>query len=166
MNIAEICKEFNIDMVEKQDITTGLINSTSLITDKNGQKYILQEINANVFKDVDGLMKNIQLVTDHIKGKVINNEGDVRREVLNPIKANGRLYVQVGGGENVRYFRMYNNIEDASTYNEASEDMMRKAGIGFGRFQKQLADFPATKLKESIPEFHNTTKRLATFINS
>ena len=34
------------------------------------------------------------------------------------------------------------------------------AGVAFGNFQKDLQDFDATELHETIKDFHNTRKRL------
>jgi hypothetical protein len=38
--------------------------------------------------------------------------------------------------------------------------------VAFGNFAKLLAEFDATKLYESIPDFHNTEKRYENFINA
>ena len=35
-----------------------------------------------------------------------------------------------------------------------------EAGVGFGHFQKLLADFPVEKLHETIKDFHHTPKRI------
>ena len=40
-------------------------------------RYILQRINTTIFKDPDGLMDNIQNVTDHLKGKIEAYDGTI-----------------------------------------------------------------------------------------
>ena len=40
----------------------GHINSTQLVTDSGGRRYILQRINTHVFRNVEALMENIRLV--------------------------------------------------------------------------------------------------------
>ena len=45
---------------------------------------------------------------------------------------------------------------------ETPEDFYESA-IAFGSFQEMLRDFPAAKLHETIPEFHNTINRYALF---
>ena len=40
-----------------------------------------------------------------------------------------------------------------------SAEMFTKVGFAFGQFQRQLADFDASRLHESIPNFHNTEWR-------
>ena len=41
---------------------------------------------------------------------------------------------------------------------ETDEDFYQSA-VGFGTFQQLLTDFPAAKLHETIPNFHNTPDR-------
>ncbi len=36
---------------------------------------------------------------------------------------------------------------------------LRESGVAFGRFQRQLSDFPAHTLHETIPRFHDTSDR-------
>ena len=42
-------------------------------------------------------------------------------------------------------------------------EAMKKSGYAFGNFQYLLSDFPAEKLHETIPDFHNTVDRYAKF---
>ena len=54
--------EFEGNFVDVAEYGSGHINKTYLVTfDNNGaeQKYILQQLNANVFKNIDQLMKNV-----------------------------------------------------------------------------------------------------------
>ena len=169
MNTFNICANFGIETVTAHEIKTGIINNTFVVTDKSGKKYILQEINSNVFKDVDGLMNNIEQVTEYLKDQIARDGGDTKRETLTLIKNanNDRPYYKVRDDNgNEHYFRMYDYIENASTYDEASEKYLFEAGKGFGKFQRQLDGFDASGLVESIPDFHNTRKRLETFISS
>ena len=49
------------------------------------------------------------------------------------------------------------------TYNTCENtEVLQHAGEAFGRFQKNLADFNAEQLYETIPNFHNTPERLRT----
>lgn len=162
MNIFDICSQFGITAVAKKVISKGLINSSWEVTDKAGKTYIVQGINNNVFKDVDGLMDNITRVTNHIREKVLLEGGDTSREVLEliPNVDTGKNYINVNNKE---YYRIYKCITNATTYDEANMQLLYQAGIGFGKFQKQLDDFPAESLTESIPNFHNTPKRFEAF---
>ena len=166
MNAFKICSQFGVEIVAKKDIVKGLINNTCLVTTKNGQKYILQEINSNVFKDVDKLMHNIDVVTEHIKKTI--QEGGKKNSTLNLLKTNaGKSYVSTleNDGKS-HYYRMYDYIDNATSFDQANEELLYQAGVGFGRFQRQLSDFPAEQLYESIPDFHNTIARYNAFNDS
>ena len=45
---------------------------------------------------------------------------------------------------------------------QSAEDFYQSA-VAFGNFQRQLADYPANTLHETIPHFHDTPKRFADF---
>ena len=45
----------------------GHINRTYLVATAGGRCYILQKINHHTFRDVAGLMENIELVTEHLR---------------------------------------------------------------------------------------------------
>lgn len=166
MNIFQICKYFNITAKGNKVISKGLINNSWEVVDKSGDTYIVQEINANVFKNVDALMDNISRVTDHIRKQVEAEGGDVNREVLtliptNALDKNGKPKYYYTNGK--QYYRAYKCIENATTYDQADDDLLFQAGVGFGKFQRMLSDFPADTLHESIKDFHNTPARYNTF---
>ena len=58
------------NIISVNQITAGLINATYLIETDIKEKYILQKINSFVFKNPDGLMKNIVGVTKHLSEKI------------------------------------------------------------------------------------------------
>ena len=64
-------------------------------------------------------------------------------------------------------WRIYNFIENSACIDtpENSRDFY-ECGVGFGTFQRQLRDFPAEELFETIPDFHNTPKRYQTFLKA
>jgi len=55
---------------------------------------------------------------------------------------------------------VYDFVEDSICLQlpETDEDFYQSA-VGFGTFQQLLTDFPAAKLHETIPNFHNTPDR-------
>ncbi len=138
----------------------GHINSTFLVTtDRN--TYVLQKINTNIFKDVDGLMSNVQLVTHHIR-QVARDEGiDPVRATLHFIQApDGNRYLNYDGST----YRLYKYIDKAFTIEkmENAEDFYQ-AGVAFGKFANDLSAFDASQLVETIKNFHNTVSRYADF---
>jgi len=139
----------------------GHINATFKVLfreEGEAKAYLLQKINHNVFKDVDGLMRNIKLVTSHIKEKISNPlEGTL---TVIPTK-DGKLYYESHEHE---FWRMYLFIENSIAYQKVDNaDVFYKTAVAFGGFANQLMDFDASLLSETIPDFHNTKSRLDDF---
>ncbi len=135
----------------------GHINETYLIATDHGHSYILQRINESVFKDVDGLMGNIEAVTDFLRSKESND-----RAVLQLVKTlEGKPYLRHTDNT---VWRVYVFVADAICLQapETPEDFYQSA-VAFGRFQQLLVDFPAETLVETIPNFHNTKERYRQF---
>ena len=131
----------------------GHINETFLITADNGKKYILQKINGYVFRNVDGVMKNIYAVTSHIAGRL-----QPHQQALSLVKTRGGKIYETD--EDGCAWRMYDFVSGGVCLErtENAGDFM-SAGTAFGQFQKLLSDFPAETLAESIPRFHDTPMR-------
>ena len=142
-NLREIIGKFNVT-----DGATpygkGHINDTYLSNTRE-PRYILQRINHNVFKRPQDVMENIVHVTEHLRKKIIEEGGDPKRETLNLVKTfNGDPYYVTPEGD---YFRMYEFIEGAQTYEIVEEPVhFYNAAKAFAKFQQRLADFPADKL--------------------
>ncbi len=154
----KVIKEFLLDGEPEsaEPYGSGHINSTFMIKTDSGKKYILQKINHHIFRDVKGLMNNIAMVTEHLKGKTKNG-----REVLNVIKTrDGKNYLH----SFEEYWRVYDFVEDSICLQlpETDEDFYESAKA-FGTFSERLSDFDASKLSEAIPDFHNTPVRFKAF---
>lgn len=152
-----LLSKFGITINSDDDVAPygdGHINDTFIINTE--PKYILQKINTNIFKDADRLMLNIELVTEHLSKKIIQNGGDPTVETLNIIKTtDGKPYCEYNGS----CYRVYRFINGISYNLPETNDQLFEAGKAFGKFQNELADFNAELLYESIPNFHNTRKR-------
>lgn len=70
-------------LIHAEPYGCGHINDTHCLWFDRGSfppvRYILQKINTGIFRDVDGLMNNITLVTDHIRKKLAAEGGDYGR---------------------------------------------------------------------------------------
>ncbi|MBQ6764908.1 MAG: aminoglycoside phosphotransferase family protein [Paludibacteraceae bacterium] len=159
----EILQQFAIpnEVAEPQPLRIGFINDSYVVPAKRiGEKsYCLQRINHRVFKNVEGLMQNIQKVTDHIRAKLeAAGERDIERKVLRLIPTkDGKLYHKTPEGN---YWRLYVLVEPATSQEKVTPAAAELTGEAFGRFQCQLADLPFDDLCESIPNFHNMEFRL------
>lgn len=168
--ILSVCRDFKIDgkLSDIKLFTDGHINSTYLVAFDNEQgetkKYLVQKINTHVFKNQEILMDNIIGVTKHIRKKIREVGGDPNRETLHFLKANnGKYYIM----EDDSCWRIYHFIDNSYTYNLIdNKNIFEEAGRSFGRFQGLLSDYPSESLKETIPDFHNTPKRVLNLENA
>ena len=65
------------------------------------------------------------------------------------------------------YWRVYIFISNNKSYDIVdSPEKAYEGGKAFGQFQAMLADLPGDPLNETIPDFHNISKRLQTFYNT
>lgn len=147
---------------------SGHINDTFCVNCKledGTKRYILQRMNHDTFKEPEKLMSNIESVTKYLKDKIQENGGDVMRETLNLVPTkDGACYYKDSIG---CYWRVYEFVENATGYDQvnSAEDFYQSA-VSFGNFQRLLAGFDASKLFETIPNFHNTPVRYETFLKA
>jgi len=159
--LEEIVREFQVEGSVKSVIPlgNGLINDTFLVRTQGfgTPDYVLQRINHHIFTDVDLLQRNIEAVTNHLRGKLLaEGVADVDRRVLRFIPTdNGKTYHF--DGEN--YWRISIYIPDTLTVDEVTPQSSYDCGRAFGRFQQQLIDLNEP-LGETIPDFHNMELRL------
>jgi hypothetical protein len=161
--------KFKGKFLKLEPIGNGHINSTFAVyfekEDLSVEKYILQSINTNVFKNTKELMSNIDNVTSHIKEKIKQEGGNPKRETINIIKTiDDKLYYEES---KEICWRAYRYIENATSHDLVEKPVMfRYAAQAFGKFQKQLSDFDANNLYEVIPMFHDTQNRFKIFLQS
>ncbi len=140
------------EVISAEPYGQGHINKTLLVV-TTARRYILQQMNTNIFPDPDGLMKNISSVTEHLRARGIET-----LEIIPTL--DGRSFYK---GEVC--FRMYAFIENTVTYQFVTdENVFRNSGRAFGEFQNYLAEFDASVLVDVIPNFHDTPKRYANFL--
>ncbi len=159
---------FNGNFISFVENNSGNINKTFVLTyDDNGKtvKYTLQKLNTYVFKNPYEVMDNILKVSEHLKEKLIETYGSCDRRVLEVILSKeGKPFFE---SEEEGFWRAFIYVDNARAYNAVETPMQFYAGgKAFGEFQKFLADFDASTLYETIKDFHNTPKRIQTFLNA
>lgn len=160
--------KFEGDFVSASIYGTGHIHDTYALVfqlDGDTRRYILQHINQHVFKDPEAVQRNIQLVTAHLRRKIIAAGGDPQRETLNLILTqDGSSFYRTDDGE---YWRCFVFIEGARTYDCVENmDHVYNTAKAFGNFQNMLSDFPSEQLVETIPNFHDTGNRYQNFLTA
>ncbi len=144
-----------------EHINKGYINHTykveTISENNNIHKYILQRINTDVFPDVDALLSNFQLTTAHLIER-LDMPGQHERGAVQTLRntKDGKLCFKDSSG----VWRMMTYFDDVYSLDIPEEpEVFYYAGVAFGRFIKVLASVDATKIKEVIPNFHNTKSR-------
>lgn len=168
--LRKIVQNFEIEgeLIGIEENFQGNINSTYLLTFTCGDKttkYLLQKINSYVFKEPYLVMKNIELVTSHIKAKLAAMP-DTQHRTLNFVRTidGESMYTHTNRDGEKEYYRVYEYIDGCISYNtfgecEHPEQIAYNTGKCFGFFHKLLDDFPVNLLSETIQDFHNTPKR-------
>lgn len=140
---------------------SGHINDSYRVTLANGEAFMLQRINTEVFRDVPGLMENILRVTTHLRKKLAAaRTPDAARRALEIIHTReGHSFWMDDEG---RAWRVYRFIPGTISWSVIqSPDQARAVARAFGAFHSQLSDFPARVLTETIQRFHDTPNRFS-----
>lgn len=156
--LMQVCRSFRIKGTYKgyEEITVGNVNHTYKVNfigeDEKPHAYIVQALNTYVFQNPEQVMDNIDKVTRHIHAK---RPEDIYLHFHHT--DDKKTYLLDADG----FWRLFNYIP-SDTYNLCDNmDIIRSAGRAFGGFQTLLADFDASRLYATIPDFHNTRKRYA-----
>lgn len=158
--LEKIGKAFRIegDYAGYEKIKVGNVNQTYKVTyrreDGSLKSYIVQRVNTYAFHQPEELMHNADLITEHIRAK--KQEG-VALHFHHTKERKTYVYDEEGG-----FWRLTNYIPSVTYSGSADAEILRRTGEAFGAFQRKLSDFPVTGLYETIPDFHNTPKRLQT----
>lgn len=170
MEFSDILSNFAIngEFISCEPYGSGLINRTYVAVYNEGGKrvrYIVQRINTNLFKNVDGLMNNIKIVTEFNRAEIVKRGGDPNRESLTLVPTeNGGTYFRTEEGD---CYRVYVFIENAKGYDVVEKpEHFYESAVAFGKFAMLLDRFDSSKLFEVLPDFHNTVKRFGNFKKS
>jgi Ser/Thr protein kinase RdoA (MazF antagonist) len=162
MSVEKVIKQFAIDaeFYSHEPWGSGHINDTYLATyRRNGSvvRYIHQRINHHIFRNPEAMMDNIARVTAHLQKKL--GAKAARHALTLVLTRDGKSFHRDGDGN---YWRTFTCIEGARSHDTIQTPRQaREAARAFGEFQRLLADMPAPRLQETIPDFHHTPKRFA-----
>ncbi len=147
---------FNIP-VDNYSLTKLIIGHINHTYKVSGQRcFILQKINTAIFKNPEGLMKNIEVIGKHLK------RSDYPYEVLNIIKTKSdQLFFRDTNGA---CWRVFDFIKDSYSIDQVEyKEQAYQGGQVFGTLLSCLADLDVSKIVETIPNFHNWRLRWKAF---
>ena len=169
--IVNVCSIFGIPgkFCKYEPVYMGNINATYKVTyqhdDGTTKSYIVQKVNMYVFKKPRQIMSNIDYVTTYIKNKNLEAGINDTRTFMHFYHTHDGKRQNFYVDNDHAFWRISKYIENSMTY-EVCDNLfaIEEAGRAFGKFQNALSDFDAQKLYETIPDFHNTKKRLMDFM--
>jgi Ser/Thr protein kinase RdoA (MazF antagonist) len=160
--LIELASLFQLDgpATTVEPFGNGNVNDTFLIRTDSDNRYTLQRINHDVFKDPVSLMENFARVTAHLAQKHMDGQTTLQTLVLVPAQ-DGSSYLT---GELGNYWRVTEYVPGGLSLEvPESREHAYEAARAFGDFQYQLRDLPGDPLIETIPDFHNTESRYQAF---
>ncbi|MEM6697567.1 MAG: aminoglycoside phosphotransferase family protein [Bacteroidota bacterium] len=139
-----------------QRLGKGHIHQTLLVevfVKGKKQKYVLQQINNQVFTNPLDLMQNLEEIVHHLQQRK-----KYPLAILTPmLTRQGELCFQSG---DKNYWRLFPFFENTFTVNKVKNlKQAFHAAKAFGQFSKALSDFPTEVLVPILPDFHNSPKR-------
>lgn len=140
---------------------SGHIHDTYLVTSRGETgpaQYILQRINHDIFTDPPSVMANVLRVTDHLSSRSADRERNTLC-LVSTLENEPFLHDKAGN-----FWRVYIYVPDSRSYDVIpSPRIANGAARAFGQFQSDLVNLPGPRLFETIPDFHNTPKRVRHF---
>ncbi len=134
-------------------LTDGFINDTFLVFSNAVPQYVLQRVNHNVFKNIDGLMGNINNALEELN--------DPTYSKITLIKTiTGKTYFR----DNHGYWRLMTFIDRSTAYNTTTEAPIAfEAGRIIGKFHLLLENTYLDDYVDTIPRFHDLNLRKKQF---
>jgi len=156
----------NTSFKNLKEFSSGHINDTYFIDTEEGEKFVLQRINNDVFKDVPALVANKVKISKHLAAKLPDlPEAEKKRRVLSFVPASTGDYHYV---DNLgMYWNLTNYIDGSRVFDKVTEEKVaNEGGKLFGDFIKATNDFDSSLLVEVLPGFHDMKNRLEQFENA
>ena len=144
----------------------GHINDTYLVRIAHAdrrRRYVLQRINADVFPDVEAIMRNLVRIAKHVAERSAVDDGLLDRQVqFAPIPTrDGAAFARDEHGDAWRLIPFIYGAHSIDTVSAPAQ--AGAAGSAFGRFLALLSDLDPGELAETIPGFHDTPARYRQF---
>lgn len=154
----EVIRHFPVtgELSACERIAAGHIHETWLAETDAGRRYIFQKLNRHVFPNLDAVMENAAGI-----GAYLEQEHRALLTIRYLETAEGGMLYEDGRGGT---WRAYPFVPNSICVRRAeTPDDLYQAALAFGGFLHALRDYPAQRLQEPIPDFHNTPARYRQF---
>lgn len=155
--LQNILKSYKLDsdIYQIEPLGSGLINKTWRVWAPGKPQFVLQGINANVFKKPQYIAENIQKI-----GEYLASTEPLYLFAAPLPTADGKYMVKMDGD----YYRLSAFIPNSYTFNFLEDSAHAyEAAKQFGRFSRLLQNFDSGQLRYTLPDFHNLTLRVTQF---
>lgn len=156
--IEHVLKAYNCptEKTKVSPLGNGLINNTFLVSYPEN-KFVLQRINHNVFKQPGQVVANADLINQHLQNKKLAQQYSL--EPMWQLKDKHGLPSVQYKEHTWRAIQFIPNCYSIENVESAAQ--AKTVAKAFGEFTSALSDFPAKQLDEIIEDFHNLDYRLA-----
>ncbi len=149
---------FNSNPLQVKTFGTGLINHTWKL-EVCDKAYIVQRINNEVFKEPADIAHNINVIAEYLKA----NFPEYR--FIAPIASSHGLKMFYDKKEG--YFRVFPFVSGSHSVDVVeTPEQAFEAAAQFGRFSKLLSGIDISKIKITIPGFHDLSLRYSQFLHA
>ena len=149
IDVLGICRSFGFekDPVKIEGINVGHINATYHLWFDEGE-FILQRVNTSIFTKPEEMMDNIELILKEMPVLFLKKTKD------------GRTWVRNESG----FWRIMNFVGNSMSYQKmTTPEQAYKMGSAMKEFHNTLKKVDASKLYETLPDFHNMIWRYENF---
>jgi Ser/Thr protein kinase RdoA (MazF antagonist) len=151
--------------LEIKTFGNGNINDTFLVHSSHcegqtGDRFVLQRINTQVFRQPKLVMQNMRVFTEHVRDRLACNPLDLScrwqvPQVLLTADEQDHWIDEVG-----EFWRAISFIEDAQTFDTIQDLDAQEMGAALGHFHHLVSDLPPEKLVDTLEGFHITPSYL------
>lgn len=139
---------------------SGNINDTYAVHSRQGVT-VLQRLNTGVFSQPELVMRNLQVLGEHIKAKLEGLERPWHIPQIVPTSASQELLHSSAAGEVWRMITFVPNARSVDVVEGAQQ--ARELGIGLGVFHQLISDLPPAHLADTLEGFHITPGYMAAY---
>ncbi len=143
-----------------EHLLRGHINTTYKILKDRKPIYILQKVNTDVFKNIDNLMNNYQMIVRNFIGNNPNDGVELKIPDIIPCK-NDSLYYTDNQSQHWRLITYISGADNGSI--DLCEHISYQGGRAFGSFLKGVSGINPASIYEILPDFHSLEKRYNDF---